>query len=173
MIGRLWLSRQSGSSTNQRVGGLIPGSSSPHINVSSGKILNPTLLLMAVPLVGECVRMSSWWAGWLFVEKSPAHPVWKHFTCVVKALWIVKGLEKRYLNTIHLPFQNQWLHVTQLDGGDVLHIKGLRLRSHQLSAPGFGSSRLKKVCVNATLLLQYVCCFSPNTAQCYNHALKL
>lgn len=39
------------SSTNWKVGGSIPGSYSLHVEVSSGKILNPKLLPKAVPLV--------------------------------------------------------------------------------------------------------------------------
>ena len=43
VTGRLWRRWQSRSSTNQRVGGLIPSSSSPHVKVSLGKILNPKM----------------------------------------------------------------------------------------------------------------------------------
>ena len=40
-------------------GGLIPGSSSPHANVFFGKIFNPKLLLMAAPMVCECVCVNA------------------------------------------------------------------------------------------------------------------
>ncbi len=52
-------------------GGSIPGSSDQHVEVSLGKILNPKLLPMAVPLMCECACMSSGWTGLLFVEKPP------------------------------------------------------------------------------------------------------
>ena len=42
-------------STNRKIVALIPGSSSPHVHVSLGKILNLSLLLMAEPTVYECV----------------------------------------------------------------------------------------------------------------------
>ena len=60
---RLWLRRWSGSSTNRKIGGSIPGSSSPHVDVSLGKTLNPELLLMAEPSVCEWLDFL-WWAGW-------------------------------------------------------------------------------------------------------------
>ncbi len=66
----LRLSRLSGSSTNQRVGCSIPGSSGLHVEMSLCKILNPKLIPMTMLLVCECVCLSSWWAGQLFVEKS-------------------------------------------------------------------------------------------------------
>ncbi len=40
-----------GLSTNQKVGGSIPGSPSPHVKVVLGKLLNPKLLPKAVPSV--------------------------------------------------------------------------------------------------------------------------
>ena len=43
-----------GSSTNQKISGLIPTSSSPHVDVFLGKILCPKLLLMAALTVCEC-----------------------------------------------------------------------------------------------------------------------
>ncbi len=46
---------QEEESTNQKVGGSIPSSSSPHVKVSLGKILNSKLLPVAVPAVCECV----------------------------------------------------------------------------------------------------------------------
>ncbi len=46
---------------------------------------------MAVLLVCECVCMSSWWAGWLFVE---CVNVWM-LTCVVKVLWVAERLENQ------------------------------------------------------------------------------
>ncbi len=41
--------------------------------------------------------MSSWWAGWLI--RSPVFSVWM----LTYALWVVRRLEKCYLNTVHLP----------------------------------------------------------------------
>ncbi len=38
--------------------------------------LKDKLFLMTVPSVCVCVWMSSWWAGWHFVEKTPAVSVW-------------------------------------------------------------------------------------------------
>ncbi len=55
ITGQLWLSRSSGMSPSQKVGGSIPSSSGLHVEVSLDKILNPKLLPMAAPLVWECV----------------------------------------------------------------------------------------------------------------------
>ncbi len=44
------------SSSNRKIVGLIPGSSSPHVEVSLGKILNPKFLPKAVPSVCVCVN---------------------------------------------------------------------------------------------------------------------
>ncbi len=50
-------------STNQKIGGLIPGSSSPHVEVALGKLLNPKLLPKAVPLG---MNVYEWvWMSWL------------------------------------------------------------------------------------------------------------
>ncbi len=49
----LWLSSWSRSSTNQEAGGSIPGSFGPYVFL--GKTLNSHSLLMAAPLVCECV----------------------------------------------------------------------------------------------------------------------
>lgn len=51
-IGQLWLRRQSGSSTNHRVSN--PNSSNPHVEVPSGKIVNPKSLPLH-PSECECV----------------------------------------------------------------------------------------------------------------------
>lgn len=45
--GQLWLRRWRWSSTNWRISGSIPGTSSPHHNVSLSRILNPKLILIA------------------------------------------------------------------------------------------------------------------------------
>ncbi len=47
----MWLS---GFSTHRKISGSIPDSSSLHVKVPLGKILNPRLLLMTFPLVCEC-----------------------------------------------------------------------------------------------------------------------
>lgn len=53
-VGLLWLRRKSGSSTNQKVIGLIPSSSHLHVKVSLGKVLNPESPPVH-PLESECV----------------------------------------------------------------------------------------------------------------------
>lgn len=53
----LRLMRYSGSSTNQKISGLIRSSSSPHVDVSLGKILNPEVPLMGglLPCKPQCM----------------------------------------------------------------------------------------------------------------------
>ncbi len=51
------------------VDGSVPGSSGLPAKVYLSKTVNPKLLPMAAPVVCKCVCMSSWWAGWHFVEK--------------------------------------------------------------------------------------------------------
>ena len=45
------------SSTNWKIGGLIPGSSSPRVDVSLGKTLNPKLLPL---LRQQCMNENEW-----------------------------------------------------------------------------------------------------------------
>lgn len=63
-----------------------PTSSSLHIDLSPGKILNPKLLLVAVPSVCEWVVSSDGWVGILCGGP--------HHQCVnrVNAIWSVKQL---------------------------------------------------------------------------------
>ena len=96
------------SDSNRNIGCSIFGSSSPHADVSLGKILNPIVVLMAAPKVYECVwvvslppdeqvgtlRGSSYHQcvnGWMW------HVVWKCFE------WS-KRLEKCYISTVYWPF---------------------------------------------------------------------
>ncbi len=82
---------------------------SPCVEVSLGKILNPRLLPMVVPLV--CVCVFEFLMSRLALCREATYPQcvsvcvkgWM-LTCVVKALWVVERLEKRYINTVHLPF---------------------------------------------------------------------
>ena len=97
------------SSTNRKIGGSIPGSSNPHVDVSLGKTLNPKLLPMAAPSVYECVWM-------LAPSDEQGRLVWQSLSSVYECVWMrwmtcsvqrfewSERLERRYISAVHLPF---------------------------------------------------------------------
>ena len=107
-MGLLWLRRQSGLSTNQKVGGWIPGSSSLHVQVCLDKILNLKVFLKVVPSVCEWMiglpLMSRHLAWQLLPSVYECVCDWVNVACSVKALWVVRRLERHYINAAHLPF---------------------------------------------------------------------
>ena len=56
------------SSSNWKIGGSTPGSSSPHVDVSLGKTLNPKLLPL---LCQQCMNVNEWLNSTLMSRLAP------------------------------------------------------------------------------------------------------
>lgn len=95
----LYERRECRLSTNQKIIGLIPSSSSPHVNVSLGTTLNPEFLLMAVPLVCEWLAPSDGQVGTPCGNHQCVNGV--NVICGAKHF---KGWKKDYIHVVLLPF---------------------------------------------------------------------
>ena len=102
--GRLWLCRESRLSTKQKVGGLIPRATGPHVLGPDTQPINwPWRLLQ--PSENDVLESST------YIESDVLMCVWVcecvNVTCSLKAPWVVVKTWKVLWNTVHLPFNNR------------------------------------------------------------------